>query len=263
MMHLQRAGYRIGERDILREVDLELARGELVGVLGPNGAGKSTLLKLLAGEARPSAGAVLFAGAPLAGQSAERLARHRAVLAQENPIEFGFTALQVALMGRYPHCKGRYGAADLDIARQALTALDALHLESRLYPGLSGGEKGRVLMARALAQVWDQEEAVLLLDEPTAALDVAHQHALLSLVRDWAQHKDHAVLAILHDLGQAARFCQRVALLAEGRLVSLDAPRNALTPENMARVFHVRARWLDSEGTAHILIDGAAAHSQA
>lgn len=256
MMRLERAGYRIGGRDILRDVDLELVPGELVGVLGPNGAGKSTLLKLLSGEARASGGQVLFAGAPLAAQRADRLARRRAVLAQENRIEFGFTALQVTLMGRYPHCKGRYGAPDLDIARRALKALDALHLEARLYPGLSGGEKGRVLMARALAQVWDQDEAVLLLDEPTAALDVEHQLALLAYARDWAAQHGHAVLAILHDLGQAARFCQRVALLSEGRLVALGAPRDTLTPEYIARVFNVRARWIEADGQAHVLIEG-------
>jgi ABC-type hemin transport system ATPase subunit len=176
---------RVGRKALLNDVSLAFNPGEVLALIGPNGAGKSTLLKAVAGELTPTTGVVELEQKPLAAWSLQERARRRAVLPQHSMLDFPFTVLEVVLLGRSPHGGGA-SVHDHYIARQALAAVEAAHLEQRLYPTLSGGERQRVQLARVLAQIWeplpDGTARYLLLDEPTASLDLAHQHATLAWI---------------------------------------------------------------------------------
>jgi iron complex transport system ATP-binding protein len=232
-------GVRRGSHWLLRELSLQVAGGEVVALLGPNGAGKTTLLRVLAGDEPPAEGEVRLEGRPLAAWSARDLARKRAVLSQSTSLEFGFTGFEVALMGRMPHVELRETPRDLAIVQAALEAAGVAHLADRVYTTLSGGERQRVQLARVLAQMEGADQAgLLLLDEPTSNLDVAHQHAALRLARERAR-AGAGVLAVLHDLNLAGQYADRLALMREGRLVACGPPAQVLTSENIWQVFEV------------------------
>jgi len=230
-------------RDLLDDVSLSARAGEVLAILGPNGAGKSTLLKVLAGEFPADAGEVALGGRLIAQWRPLELARARAVMRQDTHLDFAFSAREVVMMGRYPHCERHTTARDWDIVDQALATADAGHLAQRRYPSLSGGEKARVQFARALAQVWPDGTAarLLFLDEPTAALDITHQHSLLTLARGLVRAHHFAVIAVLHDLNLAARYADRIALLDQGRVVAAGTPGDVLTPEQLMATYHVAA----------------------
>lgn len=232
-----------GDRNLLDDVSLSARAGEILAVLGPNGAGKSTLLKAMAGEFVPEAGEVVLCGRPLGQWLPLELARTRAVMRQDTHLDFAFTAREVVMMGRYPHCERHTTAHDWDIVDDALNAVDAAHLATRAYPRLSGGEKARVQFARALAQVWpgDTQPRLLFLDEPTAALDITHQHSLLVLARDLSRAHRFGVIAVLHDLNLAARYADRIVLLDQGQVAAIGAPADVLTPEQLMATYHVAA----------------------
>lgn len=233
---------RLGRRAVLDAVDFRVEAGRLVCLLGPNGAGKSTLLHVLAGDLAPSRGTVRFAGRPLREWRASELARHRAVMTQKPAAAFDFTSRDVVLLGRYPHCAGAPGPRDQGIASAALDAAEARHLDARVVTTLSGGENARVHFARTLAQVAFETDAsprALFLDEPTASLDLAHQHALMRLARSLTRDCGLAVVAVVHDLNLAARYADRVALLAGGRVLLEGPPGEVLQPGPVKRCFGV------------------------
>ena len=240
MIEVREIGCRVGDKVLLEDVSFDLAEGELLAVVGPNGAGKSTLLKCLSGEREIDAGRILVRGTSLHCEAAALTARWRAVLPQANPIPFAFSARDVVLLGRSPHVVGREKPHDYEIVEAAMRATDAWHLAARSVQTLSGGELQRVHMARVLAQIWDPGEdgRLLLLDEPTAALDLKHQHALLQLARQWAD-LGAAVLIILHDIGQAARYSDTLLWLKDGRTAALGPPRETVTENLIQRVFEV------------------------
>ncbi len=239
MMHLHDATYRIGPNTLVDGVTLALRPGEVLAVVGANGAGKTTLLRLLSGELRPSSGAVCLDGRPLGAFAPEHLARRRAVLPQHSTLGFGFSVQEVVLLGRTPHRTPP--ARDLEIAAGAMQAAGVAHLAARRYPTLSGGEQQRVHLARALAQIWEASgpgARYLLLDEPTASLDLAHQHAVLGVARRCAA-AGVGVLAVLHDLNLAAQHADRIAVLRRGRLLAEGPPEAVLTPEIIRRAFDI------------------------
>lgn len=234
----QGAGFRAGGRWLLRDAAVELRPGEFVGVVGPNGAGKSTLLRLLAGTWRASAGRVRW-GVLGERPSARELSRHLALVPQEQLAARGFTAGEVVLMGRYVHL-GRFereGEKDFAAARGAMAATSTLPLGDRDVATLSGGERQRVQVARGLAQ----QTETLLLDEPTASLDIAHQLELMELLRRLAHGEGKAVAAVLHDLELAARWCDRLVVVGGGRVVADGPPAEVLTPRLLRDVFGVAA----------------------
>jgi iron complex transport system ATP-binding protein len=242
MIELQQVGVTLGQARLLAEVELRLLPGELLCIAGPNGAGKSTLVRVAAGALSPSHGSVSFFGRPLPELSLRELARRRAVVSQRSEIAFGFTSLEVVLLGRHPHSELPEGRRDLEAAQQALERVEVGHLANRDVTTLSGGERQRVEIARALAQLASDvpaAETALFLDEPTSNLDLAHQHAVLRLARA-SSREGRLVVAVLHDLNLAAQYADRLVLLEGGRVAADGTPRAVLTPELILQVFKTR-----------------------
>ncbi|HEY3356462.1 MAG TPA: ABC transporter ATP-binding protein [Polyangia bacterium] len=219
-------------------LDLDLAAGTIVGIVGPNGAGKSTLIRLLGGLAAPGAGTIRFAGAPLAGRPRRELARAIAYVPQDYSLEFPFTVGEVVLMGRYPHHgpAALEDAHDLTLARAAMERTDMWALRDRRFGELSGGERRRVVLAQAFCQ----ETEVILLDEPTAALDAAHELTLARALAAGRAERGTTVVLVTHNLSVAARLCERVVCLSAGRVVADGAPLAVLGGEAVSAAFGVR-----------------------
>lgn len=229
-------GYR-PEEMILRGVDLSLSAGEIKAVIGPNGSGKTTLLSLLAWTLKPSRGEVRLFGEPMANYSPRERARKLALVPQEPTVAFPFTAMEVVLMGRSPYL-GRWeleGKDDLAAARRAMAMTAVSALADRRFQELSGGERQRVMVAKALAQ----DSRVLLLDEPTAFLDLKHQVEIYALVRQLSREEGIAALAVSHDMNLAAMFCDRMAVLNEGQIAAEGPPAEIMDPELLGRVYQV------------------------
>ncbi|BDZ39106.1 heme ABC transporter ATP-binding protein [Microbacterium suwonense] len=217
---------------LLDGVDLELHAGEVLAVLGPNGAGKSTLLGVLAGDIAVEHGEVEFAGRPLAAWSLGELSRRRGVLLQDNRTAFPFTVQEVVEMGRAPWRRTAQADEDADAVAWALEIADVTHLAARRVPSLSGGERARAAFARVIAG----RTGAVFLDEPTAALDIGHQEALLTRARDLALD-GAAVLVVLHDLNLAAAYADRVMLLQQGAVAAVGTADEVLTAANVSSVY--------------------------
>jgi iron complex transport system ATP-binding protein len=222
-------------RRVLRGLDLSVAAGELVALLGPNGSGKTTLLRAIAGTLPRDAGRVALFGRDLAEWSRVALARRVAVLPQSLALPDGFRVAELVEMGRAPHATRWFGSSADDTAavERALTDADALDLAGRYADELSGGERQRVLVAMALAQ----EPDLLLLDEPTLHLDIAHQATLLASVARLQARRGLTVIAVLHDLNLAAAHVPRVAVLGGGRIAADGAPASVLNPALVRELF--------------------------
>jgi len=210
---------------VLRAVRLNVPAAGIVGILGPNGSGKTTLLRVLAGTRRPQRGTVTLDGEPLATFSRPELARRMAVVPQETHLAFDYTVAEVTMMGRYPHL-GAFeieGPADLAVAREALRATGTQHLESRPFNTLSGGEKQRVVIAGALSQLEKPENRgplFLLLDEPTASLDLAYQLEIRSILQRLNDERQLTIAISTHDLNLAASLCRELILLDRGTVLA-------------------------------------------
>lgn len=227
----------IAGRELLSQVGFSLRSGELVTIIGRNGAGKSTLLRHISGELHGEGDIRVF-GQQLAGQDLRRLAKRRAVLAQQTSLHFGYEVEEVVLLGRIPH-QTRQLETDTDrlLARSSLARVGLEHLARRNYLTLSGGEQQRVHLARVLAQLAGVAgDRLLLLDEPTSSLDLAYQHEVLRLARELGR-EGVGVLAVLHDLNLAAQYADRVLVLADGRVTAFGPPREVLTPGVIAGAF--------------------------
>lgn len=226
-----------GEKAVLQQVGFHLAAGQVLAVIGPNGAGKSSLIRALSGVLPVRGGAVRLDGRDLRQYSEVERARRIAVVPQAVNLPAAFTVWETVLLGRTPHLNwlGQLTAKDEDIARWALERTDTQALAGRPVNQLSGGEQQRVLLARALAQ----SAPVMLLDEPTAHLDLQYQLSLLELVRELAHQEKLAVLVALHDLNLVSRYADRVALLAEGKLCALGRPGEVLQADVLTRAYRV------------------------
>ncbi len=247
---------RRGAREILTDVDFDLLPGRLTALLGANGAGKSTLLSVLAGDLAPHAGQTSLDGRPLAALGPAALARRRAVLPQHSSLGFDLLVDEVVAMGAYAHPELPAAQVQDGIGR-ALALADALDFRQRTYASLSGGEQQRVQCARVLLQALaareDGQPRYLLLDEPTASLDPLHQHGLLRGARQLARDEGLGVLVVLHDINLAARWCDRLVFLKQGRLVADGAPAQVLNPAVLQAVYGLSARILDDQGRPVVL----------
>jgi iron complex transport system ATP-binding protein len=245
---------RLGGLEVLRGVSLEVAQGEVLALAGPNGAGKTTLFRVASRVLRPQAGRVSLRGRPLDSLSRRELARQLAVVAQEAHVAFPFRAGEVVLMGRSPHLGtlGFESGADLARAREAMERVGIARLADRSILDLSGGERQLVFLARALVQ----DPAVLLLDEPTAHLDLRHRMEVLELVRDFARAGGSA-LVVSHDLSLAARSCDRLVLLRDGAVLVTGAPAAVLTPEALRAAFGIEAEIVPGPDGAPLVVPRA------
>ncbi|MFT4210652.1 MAG: heme ABC transporter ATP-binding protein [Microbacterium sp.] len=244
---LRGVGYRIDDTVILDGVDLEVRYGRVLALVGPNGAGKSTLLSLLTGDARPTAGEALLEGRPVAEHGAKELSRRRAVLLQFNQVSFSFTTYEVVEMGRAPWI-GR-SRDDESAIREAMARTDVTHLQQRPFSSLSGGERARASLARVLAQ----DTPIVMLDEPTAALDLKHQEDVLRIARELAA-AGRAIVVVLHDLSLAAAYADEVAIIHGGRLAAIGSPAEVLTEERIAAVYETPVRVLRDPDTGRPVV---------
>ena len=222
-------------REILSNINLEIKAGEVVALLGQNGAGKSTLLNLAAGKLQPNSGVVLWQGKNISEFSRREIAQQIALVAQAEELHFPLTALQYVLAGRFAQTAGIGfdSPSDIEITLQTLAATDASQFTNRSFNQLSSGEKQRVVLARALAQ----QPQILLLDEPTANLDLAHQFSLLELVRQLAHQYRLGILFVTHEINLAAEFAGRVALLKHGKIIALGNSDEVMTAELLSDLF--------------------------
>jgi len=236
----------------LHGVSIDVPRGGLVGIIGPNGSGKTTLLRLLGGMLAAGSGRITIDGRDLARLPRRELARRIAVVPQETRLSFEYSVIEVVLMGRYPHL----GAFELEsqddvaIAREALAATGTLALEDRLFPTLSGGEKQRVVIASALAQA----AGLLLLDEPTAALDPGYQVEIASLLRRLNADRGVTMAVATHDLNLAAGLCRHLVLLREGRVLAAGPTEEVLTRESVRALYDVEADVQFHQGAGHLTV---------
>jgi len=236
----------------LDDVSAAIPRGSLTGLLGPNGCGKTTLLKLLSGVLRPQRGTIALDGRPLSGIPRRELACHVAVVPQETHPAFDYTVLEMVLMGRHPHL-GAFqleGPSDLAIARDALSATGTLDLAERPYMTLSGGEKQRVVIAGALAQSPD----VLLLDEPTASLDLGYQLEVATLLSRLNGERGVTMVLATHDLNLAASLCDTLVLMRGGRVLSQGPTRDVLTGAAIRQLYDVDADVQFHERAGHLTV---------
>ncbi|MFR9722420.1 heme ABC transporter ATP-binding protein [Streptomyces sp. MS19] len=239
----------LGGRAVLDGVDVAVAAGEVLALVGPNGAGKSTLLSVLAADQRPDSGGVTVAGRPAADWSAPELALRRSVLPQSATLSFPFTVGDVVRMGRAPWAGTRAEDEDDAAVAEAMAATEVAPFAGRPFSALSGGERARVALARVLAQ----RAPLLLLDEPTAALDLRHQELVLRVCREQAR-AGRAVVVVLHDLGLAAAYADRAVVLHQGRVATDGPPAEVFTEELLSRVYQHPVEVLPHPGTGTRLV---------
>ena len=219
----------------LGDISFSVRRGEFLSIIGPNGSGKTTLIRVIDGILAPERGGISIGGSAIRDMRRRDIARLVAVVPQDSAMIFSFKALEIVMMGRAPHLEMlRFeGKSDFEIARRAMEMTDTASLADRSMDSLSGGERQRVLIARALAQ----EPEVVLLDEPTAFLDIKHQVEFFGLMKRLNRERGLTVLAVTHDINLAAAYCDRVMLLKEGHIHSVGAPGEVITEANIREVY--------------------------
>jgi len=231
-LHARGVGLTRGGRQVLHDVDIDVVAGEVLALVGPNGAGKSTLLSALAGDLPVETGTVELDGLPVTQWRTEEMARRRAVLAQQHNLGFGFTVREVVEMGRAPWARTDRLSEDEERITAAMAAADVTRFADRAFTTLSGGEQARTALARVLAQ----DTHTLMLDEPTAALDLHHQESVMRIAADRAA-AGAAVVVVLHDLGLAAAYADKVLVLRDGRTVAYGPPEDVLDPQLLSEVY--------------------------
>jgi cobalamin transport system ATP-binding protein len=235
ILRLEKIGFKYAVDWTLKDISFDVLTGEFMGVLGPNGSGKTTLLKLIDGILRPREGGLWIDGQTVAEMKREALARLVAVVPQDSQMVFPFMVQEIVLMGRMPHlAQWRFeGERDFKIAREAMEMTDTWSLAARKMNALSGGERQRVLIARALAQ----QPRLLLLDEPTAFLDIRHQIDFFDLIRRLNREQALTVIAVTHDINLASLYCDRIILLNEGRIHCMGEPEKVITASHIQGVY--------------------------
>jgi len=226
-----------GSVDVLKDVGFAVESGQFLGVLGPNGSGKTTLLKSISRVLKPQKGAIFIGDENVYKMKTVDVAKQMAVVPQSTPVSFDFTALEVVLMGRNPHM-ARFkmeGKKDLDIAKNSMQLTRTWEFADRPVNELSGGESQRVIIARALTQ----EPQILLLDEPTTHLDISNQLEIMDLIKHLCETKKLLIIAVFHDFNLAARYCDSIILLNDGKIVAIGKMNDTLTSENVKKVFNV------------------------
>jgi iron complex transport system ATP-binding protein len=234
LLSIAGVSFRYGLQTVLSNIDLDIERGEVVGIIGPNGAGKSTLLRLIAGYLSPDEGSITFSGCPLKDYDRRALARHIATLPQSLDMPFPYTVEEFILMGRYPYDRRNfsYGAGEKELVSEIMNDMNIGHLARRQINALSEGERQKVYLAQCIVQ----DPGVLLLDEPVSHLDIKHQMRVLEIL-EGLHAEGLTILMILHDLNLASEFCSRIVLVSQGSIYTTGSPATTLTYENIEKVY--------------------------
>lgn len=245
MLRTVNLSYSVNEKSILKNISFEVAEGEFIGLLGPNGAGKTTLLRIVSGALRDYEGVATYKLLNINQLSPKNLARSIAVVPQETFFAFSHTVLEVVLMGRSPFQRhfAFESNEDIQIARAAMERTDCWQFANRTIDTLSGGEKQRVLLARALTQ----KPEVLLLDEPASHLDLKHQQSLFRLLKEINKKDGVTIICVAHDLNTASTYCSRLLLLKDGELLFQGGTRDVMNEENIEKVFDITPKKVATE----------------
>lgn len=241
--------FSYASHEVLDRVALEVSAGEILSIVGPNGSGKSTLLKCMARILKPKSGAVFLDGKNAAGIGSRELARLMGYVPQSAAEVFPFTVLETVLMGRKPHLKWGVAKRDIEVVSEVIKFMGIEEMAERHLDQLSGGQKQKVFIARALAQ----EPRIFLFDEPTSSLDIRHQLEVLETVRELARQKKCLVIMVIHDLNLASRFSDKMVMLKDGRVFVAGEPETVITRENISVVYGVEATVTESEFGPHVI----------
>jgi iron complex transport system ATP-binding protein len=253
MLSAQNLRFNVGHKAIIQNITLDVNPGEIIGLIGANGAGKSTIMKILAGETLASSGEVVVDGVLTSDYNFNQLAKKRAFIAQDEMINVGMTALEIVLLGRIPYLNSAYQMEDYQIAYEMLAKVNAINLANQRYPSLSGGEKQRIQLARALCQIYDlglskqNTNAYLLLDEYSANMDLYHQQQSFQLLRRLAEENNLGILVIVHDLSIALNVLDRTILLSQGEMIASGASSEVLSSDNIESAFNLKTIRMHAE----------------
>ncbi len=241
----QNLTFSYGESPVIRDLSLSLSPGRFYGILGPNGCGKSTLLDLLCGHLKSESGEIRYGGKPIGKWTRPEIAREMALVPQNYHINFPFTSKEVVLMGRYPHIPrfSRPSAQDMEIVESVMEMTETAGFSDRYISELSGGERQRVVFARALAQ----DTPVLILDEATANLDINHVLSLLEIAAQGVGKQGKTVISVMQEINFAALFCEEMIFMKEGTVAAAGPTPAVLTPENLQRIYGVKAKVADDD----------------
>ncbi|MGJ1227872.1 heme ABC transporter ATP-binding protein [Sphingobacterium siyangense] len=240
MLRVEKINYEVNGRKLLKDITFQVRKGEILAVLGANGAGKSTLMGVLCGEKKPDSGAVHLNGKALSAYEPAALAKCRALLSQQQQMTLSFNVEEIVLMGRYPHYKNTPKHQDYKIVAETMELCGVSAFAERDFLSLSGGEQQRVHLARILAQIWDNPDALLLLDEPISALDLHYQQKVLAIARALAR-KGFMVVLIVHDVNFAAMYADRILMLKNGRKLFHGTPVEVLAQKEIYTIFSVES----------------------
>ncbi len=238
MLEIRNLNFTYGKNPVLREINFSVAAGEFISIIGPNGAGKSTLIKMMDGILKAEQSDILLEGKPISDFSRKELAQRIAYLPQDSKFAFSYTVREVVMMGRFPYLRGvlTYTAEDLQIVREMMTLMEIEQFAERRFNELSGGEKQRVLIASALAQ----QPRIILLDEPTNALDLHHQIAIYHILKKLQKEQNLTIIVVTHDINLAAQYCERITLMGKGMIIRDDEPKKVLQFNLLQDTFGVK-----------------------
>jgi len=253
MIEVSHVGFEMRNKSLLRDISFNVRPGQFWAVVGANGAGKSTLIKILSAELSPTSGSVLLDGKDLKTHKLRDLAKKRAVLSQQNVISLSFSVQEIVLMGRYPFYEAEPAQKDLEIVEACLNKVGISTLKNRSYPTLSGGEQQRVQLARALAQIWEIKNGLLLLDEPTTGMDLLHQFETFHLAKELAA-KGFSIVAVVHDLNQALQYADQVLMLKDGQSYAIGPPEEVLNERAIKDVFGLPVKIVQSGDMSYPVI---------
>lgn len=252
VLEANRIVYSYTRKPVVNDVSLEVKKGEFMSILGPNGSGKSTLLKTLSHIYIPDSGEIVLMGKPLDTYKRKEIAQRIAMVPQDTSLDFEFTVEEVVLMGRHPFL-GRFGkedVLDMDLAYEAMERTNTLHIKDSLITEISGGERQRVFIAKALAQ----NTSIMLLDEPTSHLDINHQIEILELLKRLNSEKELAIVLVIHDINLAARYSDRILLMKDGEIVDQGSPETVITPESIENTYGMKVVVETNRYTGHVTV---------
>jgi len=252
MLQVDALSFGYKKRTILTDISLKVHKGQMVSIAGPNGTGKTTLIKCLAGIQRPSCGTILINGKDAFGMHRREHARCVGYVPQSSPSKFPITVFEAVLMGRRPYITWKPTQTDFEKTAQIIESMNLKDIALRDFDNLSGGQKQKVLLARAIAQDTD----ILLLDEPTSNLDLKHQFEVLEMISSLVKTNQMAAVLAMHDLNLSSRFSHRMVMMKEGQILCSGTPSEVMTPENISTVYGVHAVVSQNEGHPYILPTG-------